>query len=164
MAFGFKKRKHGGGDEPMTVADTSGQPAVGESGKALVGRMKTLGIVFVALLVAISTLVYMDNRDSANGTAYISAAGEMRMLSQRLAKATSLAVQGNEGAFTQLKESRQTFGDLLERLTKGGDIAGREVPPSEEDVRPQIEALTKLWEPTCSASARVWPTSMPRIP
>jgi twitching motility protein PilJ len=148
MAFSFKKLKGGGDDMPMTVADTvadaSGKPSAGSN----VGRMKTLGIVFVVLLIAISTLVFIDNRASANGTAYIAAAGEMRMLSQRLAKASSLAVQGNEVAFKQLKESRQTFGDLLERVTKGGEVAGREVPPSPEDVQPQIEALTKLWEET----------------
>ncbi|NJD26093.1 MAG: methyl-accepting chemotaxis protein [Betaproteobacteria bacterium] len=148
MAFSFKKLKRGGGEEPMTVADVGGAESGGLTERSLVQRMKTLGVAFVALLVAISTLVYMDNQTSANGTAYISAAGEMRMLSQRLAKATSLAVQGNEVAFTQLKESRQTFGDLLERLTKGGDVAGRVVPPSEEDVKPQLEALTKLWEET----------------
>jgi twitching motility protein PilJ len=71
----------------------------------------------------------------------------MRMLSQRLAKASTLALQGNPAAFAQLKDSRETFGRLLERLTSGGDIAGTDVPASPAAV-PQLEALTRIWAET----------------
>ena len=114
----------------------------------VIQQMKTLGGVFVVLLVAIAILVFIGNRESAHGTAYVAASGEMRMLSQRLAKASTLALQGNPAAFTQLKESRETFGQLLDRLTRGGEVAGTVVPSSPAAIRPQIDKLTQLWAET----------------
>ncbi|MDD2743181.1 MAG: methyl-accepting chemotaxis protein [Rhodocyclaceae bacterium] len=110
--------------------------------------MKTLGAFFLLLLLLIAALVYHDNRESLHGTAYISASGEMRMLSQRLAKASSLALQGKTGAFAQLKESHATFAELLEKLRSGGEISGVEVPPSPVAVQPQIDALSERWATT----------------
>ena len=159
MAFSFKLPKigasgKGSASAPMTVsAELAGEG--GKSGKmALPGflanqpviqQMKTLGAIFVVLLLLIASLVFHDNRESTHGTAYIAASGEMRMLSQRLAKASLLALQGNTVAFTQLKESRETFSQLLERLTSGGEISGVSVPASPDEVRPQLEALTQRW-------------------
>ena len=114
----------------------------------VVQQMKTLGGVFVALLLVIAALVYHDNRESTHGTAYIAASGEMRMLSQRLAKASSLALQGNPVAFAQLGESRETFAQLLQRLTEGGEIGGVNVPASPGEMRPALEALTQRWAST----------------
>ena len=110
--------------------------------------MKTLGGIFIVILLLIAALVYHDNRESLHGTGYISASGEMRMLSQRLAKASSLALQGKVAAFAELKESHKTFGDLLVKLQSGGEIKGVNVPPSPAAVQPQIEALSQRWAVT----------------
>ena len=155
MVFGLKLPTKG------SVKNSSAAPATGEmpGGKkqALPGflsrqsatqAMKTLGGIFLVLLLLIGVLVYHDNRESLYGTAYVSASGEMRMLSQRMAKASSLAVQGKMGAFAQLKESRDTFASLLERLTLGGEINGVNVPPSPEGVRPHLDALSERWKAT----------------
>jgi len=155
MAFGFKFPKIGAvGDAgaPMTVsADMTPVkmplPAF-LAGQPVVQQMKTLGGIFVLLLLLIAVLVFRDNRESAHNTAYVAASGEMRMLSQRLAKASSLALQGNAVAFAQLKDSRETFGKLLGTLASGGDVGGVSVPASPDGVRPQLDELTKLWEPT----------------
>ncbi len=154
MAFSFKLPKIGGSGDagaPMTVsADMAPAKMPLPSflaGQPVVQQMKTLGGIFVLLLLLIAVLVFRDNRESTHNTAYVAASGEMRMLSQRLAKASSLALQGNAVAFTQLKESRETFGKLLETLTSGGDVGGVAVPASPDGVRPQIDELTKLWEP-----------------
>ena len=155
MAFSFKFPKVGGAGSsgaPMTVAAdmaSARQPLPSFlSGQPVVQQMKTLGGIFVVLLLLIAVLVFRDSRESANNTAYVAAAGEMRMLSQRLAKASSLAVQGNPAAFAQLKDSRETFGKLLKTLSEGGDVGGATVPASPDSVRPQLDELTKLWEPT----------------
>ncbi len=116
--------------------------------RPVIQQMKTLGVIFAGLLLLIAALVYHDNRKSIHGTAYVAASGEMRMLSQRLAKASSLALQGNPAAFTQLRESRQTFARLLDRLSKGGEITGINVPASPGGVRPQLEALSRHWAET----------------
>ena len=152
MAFSFKFPKVGGSGDtgaPMTVsADVMPAKAPLPSilaGQPAVQQMKTLGGIFVVLLLLIGVLVFRDNRESAHNTAYVAASGEMRMLSQRLAKASSLALQGNPVAFAQLRESRETFGKLLETLTSGGEVAGVGVPASPDNVRPQFDALTQVW-------------------
>ena len=144
MAFGFKlptlvSAKEDSGE---TTSITSGSAAKFKlpsflAKQSAIQLMKTLGIIFLVLLLLIAALVYHDNRESTHGTAYISASGDMRMLSQRMAKASSLALQGKPAAFVQLKESRDTFALLLERLTAGGEIGGMSVPASPESVRQQ---------------------------
>ncbi|MFZ2269391.1 MAG: methyl-accepting chemotaxis protein [Azonexus sp.] len=116
--------------------------------KPVIEQMKVLGGIFFALFLLIAGLVFHDNRESTHGTAYISAAGEMRMLSQRLAKASSLALQGNPVAFAQLKESRETFARLLEQLTSGGEINGVSVPASPGSVSEPLAALAERWATT----------------
>jgi twitching motility protein PilJ len=167
MAFSFKLPKFGAGakDTAQMTVSAAISPAAAGAGKLplpaflakqpVVQQMKTLGAVFVVLLLLIASLVFHDNRQSTHGTAYVAASGEMRMLSQRLAKASSLALQGNPVAFSQLKESRDTFSQLLDHLSSGGEVSGVDVPPSPESVRPQLEALTERWTATEKDAATV---------
>jgi len=160
MAFGFNLPRSGVADKGDASATMTSSPErINEPGGVLgklplpgflvnqpvIQQMKTVGAVFVVLLLLIAALVYHDNRESTHGTAYIAASGEMRMLSQRLAKASSQALQGNPVAFAQLKESRDTFSQLLTGLGVGGELRGVSVPASPDEVRPQLEALTQLW-------------------
>ncbi|MBK7900124.1 MAG: type IV pili methyl-accepting chemotaxis transducer N-terminal domain-containing protein [Azonexus sp.] len=165
MAFSFKLPTLGRGNtnpptEQMTVSEVMGAGA-GRRGAArgiplpgfladrpVAQQIKILGGVFVATLLAIIVLVLLDNNRAANGTAYVTAAGEMRMLSQRLAKASSLALQGNPAAFAQLKDSKDTFATLLDRLSNGGTIGETSVPASPGSVQTEIQALAALWGET----------------
>ncbi len=146
-----------------TVVD-SGQPA--GKGKilfspALLSRFPVAkqlqmlggGLLLVMLLIAL--LVYRDDRQAAYNTAYIATAGEMRMLSQRLAKASSLALLGDSVAFKQLRESRDNFASNLEKLTNGGELTGTRVPPSPDSVQPQLQTLTQIWEKTDKNASRL---------
>ena len=111
-------------------------------------QLQILGGSVLLMTLIIAIVIYRDNKESSYGTVYISASGEMRMLSQRLAKASSLALQGNPVAFKQLKDSRDNFSTKLERLTKGGEFDNVAVPPSPDGVQPELLALTKEWEKT----------------
>ncbi|UCV28218.1 methyl-accepting chemotaxis protein [Ferribacterium limneticum] len=163
MAFSFKFPKIGDagkGGAPMTVSADASTPArlplpAFLAGQPVIQQMKTLGAIFVALLLLIAALVFHDNRESTHNTAYIAASGEMRMLSQRLAKASSLALQGNAVAFGQLKESRDTFAKLLEQLSNGGEIGTVSVPASPSNVRPQLDTLAERWVSTDKDSETV---------
>ncbi|PKO35221.1 MAG: chemotaxis protein [Betaproteobacteria bacterium HGW-Betaproteobacteria-7] len=158
MAFSFKLPKLGGGKgaayAPMTVSaempgESKGVALPGFlAGQPVIQQMKTLGAIFAVLVLLIAGLVVFDSRQSTHGTAYVAAAGEMRMLSQRLAKASLLALQGNSTAFTQLKESREAFAQLLDRVSNGGEIGGVDVPASPNVVRPQLDALSERWAMT----------------
>lgn len=111
-------------------------------------RLKTLGSALVFVLITLVALIYYDSRQSAQSAAYIAAAGEMRMLSQRLAKAASFAIRGNRAAFAQLKESRGRFALLLDRLSGGGELDGLDVRAAPPAVRPALRELAAAWQLT----------------
>jgi len=111
-------------------------------------QLQILGGILLLMMLIIAYVIYHDNRESTYGSAYIATAGEMRMLSQRLAKASSLALQGDSAAFKQLRDSHSQFATNLERLTSGGELANTVVPASPSGVQPQLQTLTKTWSTT----------------
>lgn len=136
-------------DDAQPIATKKSASGPGFLGQySVIKQLQILGGAFLLIVVIIIAFVYRDNRESAFNSTYIATAGEMRMLSQRLAKASSLALQGNTSAFKQLRDSHSQFVTNLERLTKGGELAGTTVPPSPDDVQPQLQALTKTWSAT----------------
>lgn len=118
-------------------------------------QLQMLGGALVLVMLLIATVVYRDSRQSTYGTAYIAAAGDMRMLSQRLAKASSLALLGDPTAFKQLRESRDSFAANLEGLTNGGELAATQLPPSPDSVQPQLKLLTQIWDKTEKSASRL---------
>ena len=136
-------------DDAQPIATKKSASGPGFLGQySVIKQLQILGGAFLLIVVIIIAFVYRDNRESAFNSIYIATAGEMRMLSQRLAKASGLALQGNTSAFKQLRDSHSQFVTNLERLTKGGELAGTTVPPSPDDVHPQLQALTKTWSAT----------------
>ena len=118
-------------------------------------QLQILGGVLLVLMFLVAGIVYHDNRESTYNTAYLATSGEMQMLSQRLAKASSLALQGNSIAFKQMRDSHSQFATNLDWLTNGGEFAGATVPPSPDSVQPQLQALTKAWGATDKDSVQM---------
>jgi len=118
-------------------------------------QLQILGSALLFAMLLIAIVVFRDGRQSAYGTAYIATAADMGMLSQRLAKASSLALLGDPTAFKQLKDSRDSFGTSLDRLINGGELGTTQVPPSPASVYPQLQALTDAWEKTDKNAARL---------
>ncbi|MEZ5615464.1 MAG: methyl-accepting chemotaxis protein [Rhodocyclaceae bacterium] len=143
-------------DAQSTILDDLQQAAVGESrfklpligDKPLGVQLQILSGLFLTFLFVLAVAAWVDNRAATNGTAYTSAAGQMRMLSQSIAKSAQLALQGSPAAFAELKESRGNFASLLERVTQGGVIDDITVPPSPDSAQPALLALTQEWEKT----------------
>ena len=81
----------------------------------------TLLIVFALLAVV---MVWINGRFNGQVAAASGTATEMQMLSQRLARGTALAVQGNAAAFEAVKDSRDRFRADLDALAKGGTTRG----------------------------------------
>jgi len=117
-------------------------------GKSFRSRMQLLIILLVGLFLAITAVGLLAIRTTTHGTAYVGAAGQMRMLSQRLAKEAQQGLQGNAEAFTRLKRSRDEFAGLVEALGSGGMVGGAEVPTSGETVRPALDRVAQLWQKT----------------
>jgi twitching motility protein PilJ len=117
-------------------------------GSALRTQLAILVPLFAVLLAVAAGLVWLNYRDARHGTVYIADAGQLRMLSQRLAKASLQSLLGNPEAFKQVQTSRDTFSAILDRLTNGGEVAGESVPPSPERVQPALQALSRDWSRT----------------
>jgi twitching motility protein PilJ len=115
----------------------------GKSFKVQMQVLFTLLGFFVFVLLAVGWLAL---RTTTHGTAYVGASGQMRMLSQRLAKESQQGLQGVPDAFTRLKQSQAEFSNLLGTLTNGGTMFGAEVPPTSDALRPSLDKVTQLWQ------------------
>ena len=133
-------------DEIEPVPTVASPPKLGFLSKySVTKQLQILGIGLLLIMLVISYIVYHDNRESAYNSVYIGTAGEMRMLSQRLAKASSLAIQGNDEAFRQMRDAHGQFITNLTILAHGGELADTLVPPSPAAMQPQLTALTTIW-------------------
>jgi twitching motility protein PilJ len=100
-------------------------------------------------------LIFYQFRESANATAHIFAAAEMETLSQRIAKAAQLSLQGKAEAFAELRNGTRRLGELLETLDKGGTLDGKAIPAAPAAVRPQIDALAAAWRPAAQDATQL---------
>src|SRR5262245_40230330 len=105
-----------------------------------------IGLVIFFLVLG-AVCVYLNAREAARNTLYLSTATEMQMLSQRIANSVQQAVQGVNAAFGQLGKSHDEFVQNLQLLTKGGTKLGVTVPASSQSIQPTLEALAKQWGP-----------------
>ena len=105
------------------------------------------GVLALVIVLAIGIVAHV-NQEATYSSAYIATAGEMQMLSQRLAKASSLALQGNMDAFSQLRDSHRRFSEDVKALTDGGTLANTIVPPSPDSTRSDLQGLSTLWSET----------------
>jgi len=133
---------------PTTVIEGPKRRMIG-LGAVRVGRQYTvLGALFAVLFVAAAFIVFKDNREATYGTVYVSTSAQMRMLTQRIAKAAQTGLIGSPEAFKQLQQSRDEFIAALKLLTQGGQTGGESLPPTSDTVKPQLATLTKEWDKT----------------
>ncbi len=128
-------------------------PFIGD--RPVAQQLQILGILFVFFLIVTASVAWMDNRTATHGAAYTSASGQMRMLSQAIAKSAQQALQGNTAAFKELRENRDTFASLLERVSQGGAIDEIEVPPSPDATQPALQGLATEWAKTEKYASQV---------
>ena len=89
-------------------------PVIG--GMPVAKQLQVLGTMFVTFVVLALVMIGLDNRASSQGALKTATATEMQMLSQRLARGSALAAQGQAAAFAAVKESRDRFGANLSAL------------------------------------------------
>ena len=102
--------------------------------------------LFIGLIVTIVLLfanfTYL-NVQAGYDTEYITHAGELRVLSQRIAKNATEAAAGKAEAFALLKDARNDFDRRWGYLTKGDPDTG--LPMVSFQVAPQMDAVEKDW-------------------
>lgn len=99
-------------------------------------QLALLAAAIAALLAGALWLAWAEYREAHFGAGHVAAAGELRMLSQRLAKASLRSLRGEAEAFAQIQASRDGFAAGLARLAR-------------EDRAPRaLRALAADWERT----------------
>src|ERR1700687_2201192 len=112
----------------------------------IVRQFQVLGILLVVFILLALVMLFFNTRVSTQATASGTTATEMQMLSQRLARGTSLAVQGNVPAFEGVKDSRDRFRADLDALTKGGSVKGVNLDAtSNEALQALLNDVTVRW-------------------
>lgn len=103
--------------------------------------------LFIALIISI-ILLFANfawlNTQSNYDKQYIGHAGELRVLSQRIAKNATEAAAGKAQAFKLLSDARNDFEQRWGYLKKGDPSTG--LPPAPEPVREEMRAVQRDWE------------------
>ncbi|HET7098334.1 MAG TPA: methyl-accepting chemotaxis protein, partial [Casimicrobiaceae bacterium] len=99
----------------------------------IVRQFQILGVLLVAFVVLAVLVMLLDAKTASQATASTATAIEMQMLSQRLARGTTLASQGQAAAFSAIKDSRDRFKMNLDALQRGGTIKGVAVDVSDDE-------------------------------
>ena len=88
-------------------------------------QLSVLGTMLLMLLAFATLMVFLDGRAASHGAAATATATEMQMLSQRLARGSAIASQGQAAAFPAVKDSRERFGANLDAFLNGGEVRGK---------------------------------------
>jgi twitching motility protein PilJ len=99
-------------------------------------------VLIVSIVLLFANFAYL-NTQSNYDTEFISHSGELRVLSQRIAKNSTEAAAGKAEAFGLLKEARDDFDVRWGYLTKGNADTG--LPPAPEQVQAQMALVQQDW-------------------
>jgi len=122
----------------------------------VVRQFQVLGSLMLAFLVLGALMLFLDTRIASQGAAAESTATEMQMLSQRLARGTALASQGQSAAFAALKDSRDRFKADLDALQNGGTVKGVSLDtPTDDTVVKLLSDIRARWDRLDVSAGRV---------
>ena len=105
-----------------TAAAPRKLPLIG--GLPIEKQEQVLGLLLVLFLLLAGLLWWLDTRIASQQSAQVATATEMQMLSQRLARGSALAAQGQAAGFAAVRNSRDRFKADFEALVAGGTIKG----------------------------------------
>ncbi len=129
-----------GGGQKMKKINASKLLAGARSNRLIFG-------LFVALIVSIVLLfanfAYVSTQ-AGYDKEYIAQAGELRVLSQRIAKNATEASAGKPEAFALLKEARNDFEQRWNYLLNGNEESG--LPPAPPEVQVEMAAVQSDWD------------------
>ncbi len=113
-------------DQLRTASATTAMPrkVPGIGGLPVTKQFQVLGFLLVTFIVLAVIMVFLDGRQATQSSAAAATATEMQMLSQRLARGSALAAQGQASSFKAVKESREKFSADLQALLTGGTVRG----------------------------------------
>jgi twitching motility protein PilJ len=123
--------------------------------KPVAQQLRQYGIMLAIALAIAAVAVFLEVRQERNGDALVAAAGQVRTLSQQMAKAVPMALQGNTAAFNELRIARDRLAAYMPALAIGGEVDGVAVPATPDAHRALIDAANPLWERTAKHAGDV---------
>ncbi|WP_366139446.1 methyl-accepting chemotaxis protein [uncultured Endozoicomonas sp.] len=122
-----------------------GNPANrGQGSKANRGTIVSITMLVLSLSVMTGAFFYNDQQSQLLLT-HATSAGELRVLSQQIAKNASEAASGKEEAFPLLKDATNMFGQYIGELNNAKLSALPFVETSDSEAARQINALNSSW-------------------
>ncbi len=146
----FDRRKRSS-SETGAIGDAPGEERRRRQLLPLIGKLsiesqfRILGSVFLISLLITIAAIFLQNQTTTRGAAYLSIASQIAPLTQQIPKASLNAMRGQAEGFTELREARDAFDQLLERLAEGGEIKGIKLSATSADTRPALDALRQAW-------------------
>ncbi len=115
---------------------------------SVLGDVRSARLILGAVLLIISLLAlivisFVVSRESSYDKKYIAIAGELRVLSQRIAKNATEAASGTASAYSLLRSSRTEFQQELDRLQNGNP--DEDLPPAPENASAEIIGVNQVW-------------------
>ena len=110
-------------------------------------QIQTLGLMLIAFLALAVLMLFLDARTASQQAASFATAMDMQMLSQRVARSSALAAQGQPGALQAAKESRDRFAEDLNAFLNGGTVRGVSLSAATDPTEIEIfQAIKARWE------------------
>jgi twitching motility protein PilJ len=100
-------------------------------------------VLIVSIVLLFANFAYI-NTQSNYDTEYIGHAGELRVLSQRIAKNSTEAAAGKAEAFGLLRDARNDFQARWGYLTDGSSETG--LPAAPQSLQSQIDVVQQDWD------------------
>ncbi|NWL76276.1 chemotaxis protein [Pseudomonas taiwanensis] len=100
-------------------------------------------VLIVAIVLLFANFAYLNTQANYDKE-YISHAGELRVLSQRIAKNSTEAAAGKAEAFALLKDARNDFEKRWNFLVKGDASTG--LPAAPVAVKGEVDTVQKDWD------------------
>ena len=100
-------------------------------------------VLMVLAIIGLFVTSWIQTVEGARDKEYIANAGELRVLSQAIAKNSTEAAGGKEEAFNQLQSTREAFERHWNNLLNGNPDV--DLPASPESVQAEMESLNGVW-------------------
>jgi len=112
-------------------------------------RVPFLATLFIILGVATAALMFYQIMRISAVTQQVAVTGELQAISQAIATAGQLVLQGQNSAFEELGQGRRGFNNLFKTLSQGGTLPepdNRTLPAPQADEQVLLNEIGNVWQ------------------
>ena len=125
------------------------------SNLSLATQVRNLSILLIMVLLFGAAIVGLDSSFNGNRSKQSELTSEIITHSQRMAKATSVAVRGDAEAIDQMRASREKIGNNLKVLDEGGEAGDDEVTALTGEGSTRLKDIKSAWQRSDAAAGEI---------